>query len=433
MSARWYVYVGPNKKHYFTLPSKWIVDRFLEDSDGCDRHSATQMIVDALATPVGCGPLEGMVDKSRRIAVIVDDGTRPTPVREILEVLLPKLVQNGAPADNISIVVACGTHVAMEKAALEARIGSQVLASYNVVQHSAWQDDLVPVPIPGAGRTVRVNPVVAGADLKIGLSSILPHPMAGYGGGPKILMPGVCDIGSIMSHHMKNAVHPKSRAGTTEGNPFYEECMRTAEAIGLDFSINCVYDQQSRLARTIAGSLRGAFGEAVDACFRELGVTIHDKVDVTIASAHPHSHGIQFYKGLGGPDEITKARGAILIVAPSTAPIPGTFIDAFKKVTEKSGGNPSAYVTGIMSQGKPFLPEESAEFNMAMSCAMRRPSIRTLVTSPMIAPETASTLGLEYAATFEEGLSKLARDYPEARVAIFPSGGLVVPIVDWER
>ena len=150
-------------------------------------------------------------------------------------------------------MVAIGTHDAMKKEALETRLGGDVLSRYKVVQHNARQSDLVPVQIPEDGRVVKVNPAVARADLRVGISSILPHPMAGYGGGPKIVMPGVCDFEFIRDHHMKHVSHPRSKAGVTKGNPFHEDCMRVARAIKLDFSINCVYDQKGQVVRIIGG------------------------------------------------------------------------------------------------------------------------------------------------------------------------------------
>jgi lactate racemase len=431
MDTKYYLNLGTDRKYYFALPPGWVATHFAESQGGGQTApSVTQMTLEALARPVGAVPLSDMTLSCKRIAVIVDDVTRPTPVREILEVLLPQLTKRGASGDNVSIIVACGTHMPMERAALEARIGGGVLAAYKVIQHSAWQTDLVPVQIPGG--VVKVNPVVAQADIKIGVSSILPHPMAGYGGGPKILMPGVCDIDSIMEHHMTNTVHEKSKPGVTRENPFHAECMRRALAIGLDLSINCVYDKQGQIVQVIAGSLEAAFAKAVQGCFEGLGVKFSEKVDITITSSHPHSHGIQFYKGLGAGDAITKADGAILIFGPSTSPIPEQFVDAFKRVREASGGDTAAYVTDIMSKGRPFLPNESAEFNMAMSSAIRRPAIRTILVSPIVSRETASTLGLEYAASIEDGLAALGVAYPQARVAIFPSGGLVIPITEWQ-
>jgi lactate racemase len=430
MNAKYYLHYAPNRRDYFSLPPGWSPAYFVENQETGPDLSVGQMASDALEKPMGTPSLRDMVGKAGRIAVIVDDVTRPTPVREILDVLLARLLEAGTPPENVSIVIACGTHVAMEKSVLEARLGSRTVASYEVVQHNAWQDDLVPFEIPEDGRVVMVNPHVARAEVKIGISSILPHPMAGYGGGPKIVMPGVCGIDFIMGHHMKHTVHPNSRAGQTAGNPFHEACMRIAKLIGLNLSINCVYDQQGRLANIIAGSLEDAFSAAIKACYQRLGFRWAERVDVSLASSYPHSHGIQFYKGLGTPDTITKARGAILLLAPMTSPIPEEFINAFRKVKEGSGPDPAAYVTSIMSQGRPFLTDQSAEFNMAMSVAIRRPPIRTILVSPMISRETATILGFEHAVTVEEGLRVLAESYPEARVAIFPSGGLTIPIAD---
>ena len=268
MSEKYYLSVGPEKRHHFSLPPKWTAVHFLESAHAAAAQSVQEMTREALAKPVGIPRLPEMVSGGKRVAVIVDDGTRPTPASEILAVLLPHLIEAGCPKEATTIVIALGTHAPMKKEELEAKLGAQVASTYKVVQHNAWQADLVPVQIPGDERTVKVNPAVAQADVRIGVSSILPHPMAGYGGGPKLLMPGVSNIDFIMRHHMKNAIHPLSKAGLTRGNPFHEECMKIAKAIGLDVTIDCVYDREGRILRVIAGGLEAAFAEAVEGLLR---------------------------------------------------------------------------------------------------------------------------------------------------------------------
>jgi len=321
----------------------------------------------------------------------------------------------------------------MKREALEARMGKGVASSYKIVQHNAWQTDLVPIKIPGDGRMVKINPDVNLADLKVGISSILPHPMAGYGGGPKIAMPGVSDFEYIRDHHMKHVIHPRSRAGVTEGNPFHEGCMRAARAIGLDFSINCVYDQKGQVVHIIGGSLEMAFEKAVEVCFDKLGHRFEEKVDVTITSTFPHTHGHQFFKGLSAPDIVTKNTGAILLVAPLVSPIPAEFLNSFSVVKEKSHNRSAAYVKETLSKGMAFLPDKSIDYNMAMSTVFLRPEIRTILVSSAISRDEARTMGLEYASSVEEGLRLLQNAYPDARVAIFPSGGLIVPVTAWKR
>jgi len=261
----------------------------------------------------------------------------------------------------------------------------------------------------------------------------LPHPMAGYGGGPKIVMPGVCNFEYIRDHHTKHVIHPRSVAGVTKGNPFHEGCMKAARAIGLDFSINCVYNQKGEVIRIISGSLEMAFAEAVEVCSEKLGHKFEEKVDVTITSTYPHTHGHQLFKGLSAPDIVTKNTGAILLVAPVVGPISAEFLNSINEVREKSNNNPAAYIKEALSKGIAFLPDKPMDFNMAMASVFLRPEKRTILVSPVISREDARTIGLEYASSIEEGLRLLQDAYPEARVAIFPSGGLIVPITAWEH
>jgi nickel-dependent lactate racemase len=433
MKQDYYLYLTPDKKQYFSLPAEWVPLHFVESEEGASIPSIQQMALEALSKPTGTLPFQDLVLRKHRIVVIVDDLTRPTPAAEILEVLLSQLVDNGFSRENITIVMALGTHEAMKREELEAKLGMGVASTFKVVQHNAWQNDLVSIRKSEDGKVVKINPEVAQADLRVGISSILPHPMAGYGGGPKIVMPGVCDFETIRDHHMKYLIHPRSVAGVTKGNLFHEGCMRTAQAIGLDFSINCVYNQKGQVIRVIGGSLEKAFEEAVKVCFEKLGHKFGEKVDVTITSSYPHTHGHQFFKGLDAPDIVTEDTGAILLVTPIITPIHAEFLNSFSVIKEKSNNNSAAYVKNALSKGMAFLPDKSIDFNMAMSTVFLRPKIRTLLVSPTISKDEAQIIGLEYASSIEEGLRLLGKSYPKARVAIFPSGGLIVPITAWER
>jgi hypothetical protein len=51
----------------------------------------------------------------------------------------------------------------------------------------------------------------------------------------------------------------------------------------------------------------------------------------------------------------------------------------------------------------------------------------------MITESEARTMGLGYAASIEDGLRLIEKDHPKARVAIFPSGGLIVPRPVWRK
>ena len=78
---------------------------------------------------------------------------------------------------------------------------------------------------------------------------------------------------------MLYTIDPQSMSGKLKGNPFHEACMKVARAVGLDFSINCVYNRLGEIIRIIGGNLDTAFAAAVEVCFKTLGVKIEEKVD----------------------------------------------------------------------------------------------------------------------------------------------------------
>ena len=131
---------------------------------------------------------------------------------------------------------------------------------------------------------------------------------------------------------------------------------------------------------------------------------------------------------MNAPDCVTKEDGAILMLVPLAKPVSNKFVDSFDLLKERSSNNPVRFVKEAMCRGMPFLSQRPIEFNMAISCVILRPKIRTILVSDMISENEARAMGFEYAPSVEEGVGLLAREYFNARVAIFPSGGLIVPM-----
>ena len=161
MREKYHLDLSRDKKQFFALPEGWAVSHFVESKEAGPLPSVAQLTLEVLMKPTGVPPLKELAAGAKRVAVIVDDATRPTPVAEILSVLLPQLAQAGVSREHITIVVALGTHVPMEQEDLETRLGRDVAASYRIVQHDAWQGDLVRVLIPGDERVLKINPEVA--------------------------------------------------------------------------------------------------------------------------------------------------------------------------------------------------------------------------------------------------------------------------------
>jgi len=431
MKEDYYLHRDQTNKVPFSLPDGWGPAYVVRaEGKGEAATSVEQMVRDALARIDDVPPLKGAPASSAgKVAVIVDDLTRPTPTCAILGVLLPYLTERGYAPGNTTIVVALGTHAPLPEPQLEIKLGRNVLSAYRVVQHNAWKDDLVPVRVPEDGRIVKINPVVAGADLKIGISSVLPHPMAGFGGGPKIVFPGVCDFDSIKVHHPKHVLHPQAKLGVTQGNPFQEEIAAVARAAGLNLSINCVYDAGGRIAAVIAGSPDKAFARAIELCFKKLGHTFRDRVDVTITSVFPHTHGNQLLKGLMPASMVTREGGGVLLFSPLAERIPAEFLNSIRRIREASQNNPAEYIRASLHKGLAFLPDKPMDYNMAMTNVFIRPKMRVILVSEDVSEEETAAMDMEHASSVEEGLTRLKKAFPSARVAIFPAGGLIIPVM----
>ncbi len=55
--------------------------------------------------------------------------------------------------------------------------------------------------------------------------------MAGFSGGRKSILPGICERKTIETNHSK-MVYPNSRAGNLKDNPVHEEMQEAAEKVG---------------------------------------------------------------------------------------------------------------------------------------------------------------------------------------------------------
>ena len=125
------------------------------------------------------------------VAIVVDDPSRWTPVREALPIVLKRLHAAGVRPRDVTISVGVGRHHAVDEAAMRRRVGDAVAAAYRCF--SPPVDDLSAYADLGRtpeGVPVRVFRPVAEADLRILIGSVLPHLQAGFGGGYKLIFPG---------------------------------------------------------------------------------------------------------------------------------------------------------------------------------------------------------------------------------------------------
>ena len=158
-------------------------------------------ILKTFANPTGTKQLSELVKGKKRIVIIVDDLSRPTPAHRFFPYILKELKEGGVTEESIRIVVAVGGHRPLSKVEINLKIGKSAAEKFPVRNHDFASSDLVSMGKIGHGIPVHIDPWVAEADFKIGIGSIIPHDSAGFSGGGKCIVPGVSGFATLLCFH----------------------------------------------------------------------------------------------------------------------------------------------------------------------------------------------------------------------------------------
>ncbi|MBN1631109.1 MAG: DUF2088 domain-containing protein, partial [Thermoleophilia bacterium] len=361
---------------------------------------------------------------------IVEDPSRSSPKQLVLRALLLELTEAGVTPDHIVIVIGLGTHRAVDGEEMRRVYGEDLVDTYEFVNHDCRAPDLAPVGRLRSGTVVRINRRVAEADFKIGIGSIFPHPMNGFGGGGKILFPAVANFDAILEHHLKYSFRGGSKIGQLQGNPFYEEVSALARAAGLDFVINSVLDHNDRLYRPVCGAPVEAHLAGVELCREILSMPFAGRSDVTIISAFPYSEGTQIMKPLAPATEITREGGTVILACDYSVPLAESYVAGCERFRTAHAGRIRPAVLELFARSERILPDGAPEFNMSVAQALLgQHDFNIIVVSREMPRTTAERLGFGFAPTIEEAMVMAQQRHPTARVHVVPSGGVILPVV----
>ncbi len=382
----------------------------------CSSCDEGTLIRNALQNPIGCSPLPNLVVPGHRVAIVTSDITRPCPSALLLPAVIDDLNRGGVRDEDILVVFALGTHRPHTEAERKQLAGEAVYKQVRCV-------DSDPTNCVFLGHTSRGTPVwvfrpLMETDVRVCLGNIEYHYFAGYSGGVKAIIPGVCNAETIRQNH-RWMTEPGAITANLDNNPVRADIEEAGEMVGVQFILNVILDEDEKVVNAVAGHPL----EAHRAGCRYLDTfglqTIDHAADIVIVSAGGFPKDINLYqaqKALDNARHIVRPGGFILLVAECAE---GMGNSTFERWMHKPGGADVIiadiqrdFVLGGHKAAAIAMAMKQAEIGLVSS--MPASDLRTMGFVPFDNLESA----VQYA------LGKFG-----SRIAVMPEGGSVVPKV----
>ncbi len=384
----------------------------LEPADCCPLHDTAAALAQMA---LDCAVFLG---EARRVLVLVNDYTRPTPNSLLIESLSPALVGR-----DVRYLIASGTHRPPTESEYAGIFGADFYARHRskVLCHDCRDN----ARLYFAGKTRLGTPVwfnreLLWADKVITLNSIEPHYFAGYTGGRKGFLPGIAGYDTIARNH-NMVTRPGSRTFNLEGNPVHEDMVEAYRMVNRPvFSVQVVQDRGHRLLSVRHGSVHDSFMRACRDAHGVFAVPVAEPADIVI-SALGRPYDINFYQAQRAVEfarPVLKSPSVHITVSACRDGVGNDgFIDVFKdcaaaddvlKCTEASGRlgwHKSARLAQIMAATRLYtvmnIPDEV---------------VRSVFMTPFSSVQSA----------FDDALRVLG---PSARTYVIPDAGALVPVL----
>ena len=251
-------------------------------------------LLGALKAPVRTQPLQDLLPSGGTVSVLISDMTRGGAVKPVLSTVLRFLEERGAGPERAEVFIATGAHRGLLRSELRAHLGEEIMSRWRVHQHDADNKDaLIEVGNTPAGTRCLINERVAGSNLVIAIGTISFHYFAGFGGGRKLVLPGVAGRDSILSNHKLSLSKesPDKLAGgclpgNLEGNPVHEDMLASAKLlVSPVFAVNVIPGRDDGISFINAGELELSHIEACDRYREIFTIDLDRKYGAVIVSA----------------------------------------------------------------------------------------------------------------------------------------------------
>jgi len=380
----------------------------------------------SLSHPAGTVPLEQLAQPGKKVSILVDDYTRKTPARLLITEVLQTLKSAGVKPEDITIIIALGTHRPMTSTEINLKLGDDVQGKYCVINVSAEDEgEFTYLGVTPSGIPVWILRALLAADLRIGLGMITPHMDAGFSGGAKIVLPGACSMKTVDAFHALAIRQPENQLGNPEAHLRKELEHFVSRWVPLHFILNLILTPDEQVYECVAGEAVSAHREGIAYARVVYGVPVRRRYPLVLANCYPYAHDLwQSMKGLWCGELLTQNEGTLVLLAHasegnSNYPMLPKYIgqdpdELLAELTRDQTADPKAAATGILV-GK------------------MKQRIRLALVSQALTREDALQMGFDWypdlSSALEEEFTKIPIAQRRACLAILPQAGVTLPLL----
>ena len=371
--------------------------------------------------PIDSLPLSKLAEGKKNCVIIISDHTRPVPSKDILPNMFDDL-KKGSPDISITLLVATGFHRPTTEKELEAKLGREIMDKCNIVIHDCRDaESNVEVGTLPSGAPCVIDKVAADADLLIAEGFIEPHFFAGFSGGRKSVLPGICDQVTVLGNHCSKFIDSEfSRTGKLDGNPMHEDMLAAAQMAKLQFIVNVIIDEDKKTVAAFAGNYKTAHRAGCDFLLSYAKVSpIYSDIVITSNGGAPLDQNIyQCVKSMTAA-EASCIKGGTIIECVECADGHGG--ESFYESLKNCESTASLYAQFMATPQDKTIADQwesqiLARILMNYKVIMvTRPALKTMV----------EEMKMTYASTLEEAL-KIANPDNDKSITVIPNGISVI-------
>ncbi len=268
------------------FPAAWEVKVMKMAGHGAPKISSEQ-IVEQLRNPVGTRPLRDLAAGRKTAMITFDDLTRPTPISEVAPLVVNELESAGMSRENIFFLGSVGAHRTLEGEEVAKKLGSRLAWEYKWFNHNTFTN-LQDVGETSYKNRVLINEMFMGADLRITISGVKVHSIAGYGGGSKAILPGLAALTTIQMNHNRIASNNKT---VGEARIFHNDVKldmnEAARLARVDFSVQIVCNEKREICSIVAGDIIDAHVAACREANKLHRTPALPNAEIVVSNAYP--------------------------------------------------------------------------------------------------------------------------------------------------